>query len=551
MTAVPTTDEHAADAPPTPTRRYARTRLAAGLIGRSWLWFIMGCLLVTLVPMLFGWRPYVIESGSMEPRISIGDVVLAAPVAAADRNELLGRVTVFDSPEIPGKVITHRVVRFDGPKIVTKGDANPTVDSAKITMSSVRGLGRLLVRWVGLPVIWLKTGQWLWLLLFLASLGLAVLALLRDQEDEETDLDGSGSDGSGDPDESGPDAGPDAGPVPAEPAPPGAATRSRRQLGPFGPHGLRGLRGAGLRALRAEGRRRPVWLLRTILVLAGTLVLAVPTSFAAFAATTKDTGNVWTVPNYVYPTEVNNLGPYLYWRFEETGVATTAADSSGNGRTGTYNPSGSAANFTRLATGALVTDTPDNAVALASANACINTTNATAIAAQNTLTEIIWFKATAGYTAGGKLIGFENPRTGVGVAGAGGTYDRHIYMDGNGRIWYGVYTTAAQLISSGAGFNDGAWHMATATLGAAGMHLYIDGVQVAQNLAITTGEATTGFWRVGCGNLSGWAAGWTGPNPPPASTTASNYVFQGSVDEATIFTTQLTAAQIAFIYWTH
>ena len=93
--------------------------------------------------------------------------------------------------------------------------------------------------------------------------------------------------------------------------------------------------------------------------------------------------------------------------------------------------------------------------------------------------------------------------------------------------------------------------MATATLGAAGMHLYIDGVQVAQNLAVTTGEATTGFWRVGCGNLSGWAAGWTGPNPPPASTTASNYVFQGSVDEATIFTTQLTAAQIAFIYWTH
>ena len=54
---------------------------------------------------------------------------------------------------------------------------------------------------------------------------------------------------------------------------------------------------------------------------------------------------------------------------------------------------------------------------------------------------------------------------------------------------------------------------------------------------------------MGCGNLSGWSAGWTGANPPPASTTASNYVFRGSLDEATVFTTQLTATQIAFLYW--
>ena len=529
MTAVPTTDEHAADASPTPTRRYARTRLAAGLIGRSWLWFIMGCLLVTLVPMLFGWRPYVIESGSMEPRISVGDVVLAAPIAAADRGDLLGRVTVFDSPEIPGKVITHRVVRFDGTQIVTKGDANQTVDSAKITMSSVRGLGRLLVRWVGLPLIWLKTGQWLWLLLFLGSLMLATLALIRDHEDDEADVpddsDGSGEAGGG---RLGDAA--DAAPAAVATAATAAAAQPRRR-------GLRGLRGAGLRALSGEGRRRPVWLLRTIVVLASTLVLAVPSSFAAFAATTRSTANVWTVPNYVYPTEVNNLGPYLYWRFEETGTAGTAADSSGNGRTGTYNPNGNAANFTRLATGALVTD-PDNAVALASANACINTTSATAVAAQNTLTEIIWFKAASRVHRGRQAPRLREPED----RGGRRRVRRHLRpADLHGRqrthLVRRLHHGCASVISSGTGFNDGAWHMAVATLGAAGMHLYIDGVQVAQNLAVTTGEATTGFWRVGCGNLSGWAAGWTGANPPPASTTASNYVFQGSVDEATIFTT--------------
>ena len=103
-------------------------------------------------------------------------------------------------------------------------------------------------------------------------------------------------------------------------------------------------------------------------------------------------------------------------------------------------------------------------------------------------------------------------------------------MDGAGKVWFGVYNGGFFTISSPTALNDGTWHMAAATLGPAGMHLYIDGVQVAQN-ANTVGEATTGFWRVGCGNLSGWAAGWTGPNPPPASATASNYVFQGSVDE--------------------
>jgi signal peptidase I len=540
VTAVPTTDEHELVAStPVPAHPYGRARLAAGLIGRSWLWFIVGCLLVTLLPILFGWRPYVIESGSMLPRIHVGDVVLASPVAAADRKELLGRVTVFDSPEVPGKVITHRVVRLEGSQLVTKGDANAGVDSAKITMASVRGLGRLLVRWVGLPLIWLQTRQWQWLLLFLASMALAVMALVQDQEEGSDDRDPDpdpGDGGAAEPDEP---AGP---PDPPSLARPGtAATEPPYRV-------VRGWRGAGLRMHR-QGRRRPVRLLRSIVVLASGLLLILPSSFAAFAATTTDQTNTWTVPNWVYPTEVNNLGPYLYWRFEETGVATTAADSSGNGRTGTYNPSGSAANFTRQVTGALVTDLPDNSVALASATACINTTATAAIGAQNTLTEIIWFKAPAGYTAGGKLIGFENPRTGVGVAGAGGTYDRHLYMDGNGRIWYGVYNGAAVVISSGTGLNDGAWHMATATLGAAGMHLYIDGVQVAQNLATTVGEATTGFWRVGCGNLSGWGVGWTGPNPPPASATASNYVFNGSVDEATVFTTQLTASQIAFLYW--
>jgi signal peptidase I len=523
-------------APAEQAARYARRRLYAGLVGRSWLWFIVGCLAITLVPILFGWRPYVVESGSMEPRINIGDVILASPVT--DRAEVLGRVIVFNSSSKRGEILTHRVVRFDGSEqLVTKGDANRIEDTGRIKMSDVRGLGRLLVRWVGLPLVWIQTKQWLFLLLFLASLWLAGVAVIRDHEEDDDDQFTAGPDGAD----------------PPEGHVVGPATPTRTPVTLAASRRFR-LPGAGTqRAMaRASARlARPGLVLRAGFVLVSALVLLIPATMASFAATTKSTTDSWTVPNWDYTTEVKNLGPYLYWKLDETGAATTAADSSGNARTGTYNTNGSATYFTRLpGGGGFTTDLPNDAVTLNNAASCINTAAGAAVAGPATLSLIIWFKAPATYKTGGKLIGFETPRTGVGLAGAGGTYDRHIYMDGNGRIWFGVYNAAAITISSGAGLNDGAWHMAVATIGAAGMHLYIDGAQVATN-ANTLAEATTGWWRVGCGNLAGWGTpNWSGPNSPGGSSPAANFPFLASLDEATVFTTQLTAAQVSFLYFT-
>ena len=125
-------------------------------------------------------------------------------------------------------------------------------------------------------------------------------------------------------------------------------------------------------------------------------------SEAAFSASTRNTSDTWGVPNWSYRDAIVERNPYLYWRLDETGNATTAADASGNGRTGTYNPNGNTSNFTRLADGALVTDTPDRAVRLVGANACINTTSATAVNAPQVFTVIAWFRAPTTYTQGGK-----------------------------------------------------------------------------------------------------------------------------------------------------
>jgi signal peptidase I len=564
-----------AQAGPLP-RPASNLTLFGGFVGRTWLWFLGGCLVVTLVPLLFGWRPYVVESSSMAPRIKVGDVILAAP--EHNPQKLLGRVTVFHDPDPNriGSIKSHRVVAInsDG-TLTTKGDANQSVDSVHVKISGVVGLGRLLVRYVGLPLIWVQKGEWLKFALLLASMWFAALLVMRDRDEVSGRSDGSDPDGGGapvrDPIEStqrytGPERR-------AQPRDANGRFLPKPRVDPDGgfsaavavPHTSARAALARLRQFRPAVRLHPMspfghfaskLARRTCYAAVASLALLLPTAKAAFSATTFNTADTWTVPTYNYTTETNNLGPYLYWKLDDT-AGTTAIDTSGNGRTGTYNST-----WTKSQVGALTDQTPNLAVKAANAatraanTSCIYTTSTTGMATPGPMTysEVIWFKTTS--ATGGKLIGLENNRTGVSDSsgGNGGQYDRMMYMDTNGEIWLGVWTGAATAIHSAAGLNDGNWHMASATMSTtSGMSLYIDGKLVATNAnTVSETETKASFWRVGCGNLAGWGADWTGANAP-GNTAADNvnYPFNGSLDEATVWLTTLTSTQIAFLYWIH
>ena len=512
---------------------YSRLRLAAGIVGRTWLWFLAGCLLVTVVPMLFGWRPYVIESGSMSPRIKVGDIVLSAPAPeSATARDLVGRVIVFDDPNIPGRVVTHRVAKaLPDDTMRTKGDANPQLDSQPIHRTSVRGMGRLLVRYAGLPYIWMQTDNWGALVLFALSVLLAARWVARDGDVDADHPVVGGPPTDDDPPRAA--TGADAEPVdpttrPARPRParPG---RSRRPTEPTRPTVARRLAG------------------RSAVVLGLGLLLALSTTSAAFSATSRNVGNRWTVPTYSYTTEAVALGPDIYYKLDNASGA-NVTDSSGNAFTGTYNGTGT--NFTYGVPGALVDQSPNLAVTQKNNNACIFTpaTASEPASGPTTYSEIVWFKVAAGYALGGKLVGFENQRTTT----VSTQYDRHIYMDGNGKLVFGVWITSTGVpksITTTPSYNDGGWHMAVSTMGAAGMRLYVDGVLQASD-ANTVSETfnATGYWRFGCGNLSGWgaAANWSGPNAPSAS---QNYALQGSLDEVAVYPSQLSAANVAFLYF--
>jgi signal peptidase len=119
---------------------------------------IPSMLVWTVVPTLFGWHSELVLTGSMVPKIRPGDVVVAQP-RAADQVEP-GQVVLVVNPARPGTLLLHRIVRRDPDgSLVTRGDANPSPDSTPVMAAQVRGLGRLKVPYIGLPVIWARDGR--------------------------------------------------------------------------------------------------------------------------------------------------------------------------------------------------------------------------------------------------------------------------------------------------------------------------------------------------------------------------------------------------------
>jgi Concanavalin A-like lectin/glucanases superfamily len=225
--------------------------------------------------------------------------------------------------------------------------------------------------------------------------------------------------------------------------------------------------------------------------------------------------------NANYTTTVRGDFPFLYWRLNEAS-GTTAADSSGNGRTGLYQGS---VVFSQA--GAIAGDT-NKAVRLAGTSGTdgyVTPQSTTAVTNPVTFAVELWFKTAS--TTGGKLIGFGRARTGTST-----TYDRHVYMTNAGRLVFGVWTGQATAITTTASYNNNVYHHVVGTMGPGGMALYVDGALVGTN-PNTVAQSYNGYWRVGGDQLNGW------PSRP------TSLFFKGIVDEAAVYPTALSASQVS------
>jgi len=214
--------------------------------------------------------------------------------------------------------------------------------------------------------------------------------------------------------------------------------------------------------------------------------------------------------------------PYFLYPLSDNPVSTTAVDTSGNKRTGTY--TGTAAHSGSNA----CTRDQDGSTTF-------NGTN-TALAAPTTQSSPqlfsleIWFKTTV---AGGYLIGLNSAKTGL-----GSNYDRQLYLNSTGQVVFGIYSGGTRTVTSTASYNNGAWHHAVATFDStAGLTLYLDGASVGTPITTAyTAENNTGYWRIGYGNLSGW----------PGS--ATPYYFNGQLGYAAVYLSVLPAATVTNHY---
>ena len=82
--------------------------VARQVLARTVLWALATLIgwAIALIPLGFG--ADVIISGSMTPRIGVGDVVVTKPIGP--HTELLGRVVTADNPARPGTLLTHRII---------------------------------------------------------------------------------------------------------------------------------------------------------------------------------------------------------------------------------------------------------------------------------------------------------------------------------------------------------------------------------------------------------------------------------------------------------
>ncbi len=168
-----------ASADPRSALRWAR--LAGHVVGRVYRSFLLTLLVAAMLPTLWTWSSFVVRSGSMEPSISVGDVVVAKPFPASEKVPV-GRVVVFPNEAKPGsgELLVHRVVENLGNgEYATAGDASPSYDAATLTSEDVDARATLLVPFIGKPVVWLKDGDVAPLLLWGAITVLAFVIASR------------------------------------------------------------------------------------------------------------------------------------------------------------------------------------------------------------------------------------------------------------------------------------------------------------------------------------------------------------------------------------
>jgi signal peptidase len=154
-------------------------RLAALFVGWIILGTFGGLLLAVGIPNLFHAKSLTVMSGSMEPTIGTGDVVVAQQIPPMDAR--VGDIVTFRDPLQHDRLITHRVreihVLQDKVLFVTKGDANTNTEHWVVPVDGTIGRVAFHVPRLGYFMVWIRSTFGLLLLIVAPTLVLGASEL--------------------------------------------------------------------------------------------------------------------------------------------------------------------------------------------------------------------------------------------------------------------------------------------------------------------------------------------------------------------------------------
>lgn len=104
------------------------------------------CAGILVIPRFFGYTPYVILSGSMEPQIPTGSLTY---INTKDKTPEINDIVGYQLNE--DVTVIHRVIAADPDtgSYITKGDANQSADTALVEQNQILGTWVLSVRNAG------------------------------------------------------------------------------------------------------------------------------------------------------------------------------------------------------------------------------------------------------------------------------------------------------------------------------------------------------------------------------------------------------------------
>ena len=125
-------------------------------------WLVVGACGAILVAVLvtknigrLPWRLLIVQSGSMEPAIGVGDLVVIKPQPVYKKGDVIAFL------DDKNRRVTHRILTVSqdqtGSIFTTKGDANQTTDISPVPVQKVEGAVDMVLPYLGYVLAFGKT----------------------------------------------------------------------------------------------------------------------------------------------------------------------------------------------------------------------------------------------------------------------------------------------------------------------------------------------------------------------------------------------------------